>query len=820
MDRLWGPYLAERAWGTVREDYSVDGDAWRYVTHDRARSHAYRWSEDGLAGICDIEQRLCFAFAFWNGRDPILKERIFGLDGTEGNHGEDAKELWWYLDALPDASWLRWRYIYPQGEFPYTQLVAENGRRSRNEPEFELLDTGAIEAGAWVIDVTYAKAAADDICIHLAAHNHSASESTLTVLPTLWFRNTWSWSTAAGKPALRFEDGAIVASHDELGSYVLTTDDGAEALFCENETGSRFPKDGIGDHVVHSAATVNPEQIGTKAAFVHRLTVAPGERAELGLRLAPDARPFDRRTISARRADADTFYAQFDAEADSAVVLRQALAGMIWSQQFFNYDVERWLEGDDETAPPPPARQSGRNASWRHVDSADVISMPDTWEYPWFAAWDLAFHTLPLALVDTELAKQQLLLLFGERFLHPSGQVPAYEWNFSDANPPVHAAAALRVFELDGSRDIEFLERMLHKLLLNFAWWVDRKDRNGNDIFSGGFLGLDNISPIDRSVLPPGETLDQADATGWMARYCLDLLRISLVLAEHDPVYEDLAIAFAEHFATIAGAIDELWNEDDGFYYDRLLLPDGSSTSLRVHSAVGLIPLLAISTIELDQLERFPRLAQALERFERAHPHLAAPIARDETGRRVLSLLPRDRLQRVAARIFAEAEFLSPFGLRSLSRLHEREPLEIAVAGVSLRVDYEPAESTTALYGGNSNWRGPIWFPLNYLAIEGLRGYGHALGDGLTVELPTGSGNRVTLSEAADDLTRRLVSIFTRDAAGHRPVDGSYAGLPDHPLFREGIPYHEYFHADTGAGLGASHQTGWTGLVALLLARR
>jgi hypothetical protein len=825
-DHSWGPYLAERAWGTVREDYSADGDAWHFITHDRARSHAYRWSEDGLAAICDPRQLLCFGFAFWNGCDPILKERLFGLDGTQGNHGEDAKELWWYLDALPDASWLRWRYVYPTGEFPYSQLIAENGRRSRDDPEFELLDTGVVAAGAWVIDVTYAKVAADDVCIRLVAHNRSAETATLTVLPTLWFRNTWSWSAGAYKPELALADNAIVVTHEELGRYVLTLDGDGDALFCENESnaallwgsaGPPFPKDGIGDHVVHGAATVNPAQTGTKAAYVCPLTAGAGESAELHLRLAPDAKRFDPHAIAAREAAADAFYARFNAAGDSAVVLRQALAGMIWSQQFFHYDVERWLEGDDVGPAPPPERRQGRNAGWRQVDNADILSMPDKWEYPWYAAWDLAFHMLPLALVDPESAKRQLTLLFGERYLHGDGQVPAYEWNFSDVNPPVHAWAALRVFELDGSRDVTFLERMLHKLLLNFSWWVNRKDSEGDNLFGGGFLGLDNISPIDRSVLPPGETLEQSDATGWMARYCLDLLKISLVLAEHDPAYEDLAIKFAIHFAVIASAINELWDESDGFYYDRLRLPDGTSTSLRVRSAVGLIPLLAIATIEREQLARFPRLAAALDHFERTRPQLAAPIAQDERGRRVLSVVPRDRLQRVVPRMLDEAEFLSPFGLRSLSRIHEREPFELTVAGVPLRIDYEPAESTTPMYGGNSNWRGPIWMPLNYLAVEGLRAYGVALGRDFTVELPTGSGTHLTLGGAADDLARRLVSIFTLDGSGHRPVLASYNGLPEDPLFREGIPFHEYFHPETGAGLGASHQTGWTALVALLL---
>jgi hypothetical protein len=829
---LWGPYVSERAWGSVREDYSADGDAWNYITHDRARSQAYRWSDDGLAGICDLEQRLCFAFAFWNGRDPILKERIFGLDGNQGNHGEDAKELWWYLDATPGAEWLSWRYVYPIGEFPYATLIDENRRRSRSDPEFELLDTGIVDEGAWVIDVSYAKAAADDICIQLVARNLSPSPATLTVLPTLWFRNTWSWAVGASKPALTLEDGALAAQHETLGRYVLSGDAALDALFCENEsnaarlwhaTGTQFPKDGIGDHVLHGAPTVSPAGTGTKAALHYQLEIEPGASAELRLRLAPERRPVDdswRRTITARRADADAFHSQFGAEGDEGVVLRQALAGMIWSKQFYNYDVERWLEGDETMPPPSAERLHGRNAGWRHLVNSDVISMPDKWEYPWYAAWDLAFHTLPLALIDAEFAKQQLLMLFDDSFMDPDGQLPAYEWNFSDVNPPVHAWAALRVFELDGSRDRDFLERMFHKLLLNFAWWVNRRDSDGNNVFGGGFLGLDNISAINRSMLPEGDSLEQSDATGWMARYCLDLFRISLVLAEEDPAYEDLAVTFAEHFAAIASAIDELWDDDDGFYYDRLRLPDGSSTSLRVHSAVGLIPLFAIATIEPEQLARFPKLAASLDQFERDKPQLSAAVARDGSGRRVLALVPKAKLQRILRRVFDEAEFLSPYGLRSLSKIHESKPFELSLNGAPMRVDYEPAESTSTLFGGNSNWRGPIWMPLNYLAVEAFRSYEEALGEEFTVELPTGSGTRLTLRDAGDDLSRRLASIFVADGAGHRPVCRSYKKLPADAALQEPIPFHEYFHADTGAGLGAAHQTGWTGLVAMLLARR
>jgi hypothetical protein len=823
--RLWGPYVAERAWGTVREDYSADGDAWRFVPHDHARSYAYRWSEDGLAGICDVEQRLCFAFAFWNGHDPILKERVFGLSGTEGNHAEDAKELWWYLDATPDSRFLSYRYLYPQAEFPYAQLVAENARRSRNEPEFELVDTGVLDDGFWLLDVVYAKAAPDDICIQLTASNKSGEPRQLVVLPTLWFRNTWRWTEGPTRPLLQWDGRAIAAAHDTLGSYVLRGDGSPTPLFCNNEPnsmrlwgapGDPFPKDGIGEHILHGTATVNPALTGTKAALCYRLDVPAGEDASIRLRLAPEPRPLGgkwERVLAECSAEADALYSQLGAAGARGTVLRQALVGMQWSKQFFHYDVERWLDGDPTQPPPPAERRAGRNAAWRHLVNGDVLSMPDTWEYPWFAAWDLAFHTLPLALIDPEFAKQQLLLLCEPRYMHPNGQLPAYEWNFSDVNPPVHAWAARRVFELDGSRDIEFLERVLHKLLLNFTWWVNREDSTGQNIFSGGFLGLDNVSAIDRSSLPQGEQIEQSDATGWMARFCLDLLELALILTEHDPAYEDLAFKFAAHFAVIATAIDALWDDTDGFYYDRLRTPDGSWLTLRIHSAVGLIPMLASRVLPGELLTRLPALAAGLDGLEQAKPELRRPIARTGEGR-LLSVASPERLERLLHRTFDEAEFLSPYGLRSLSRYHRDSPFELDINGTVARVDYEPGESTTPLFGGNSNWRGPIWMPLNYLAIEALRGLGHA---DVLVELPTGSGHGVTLTAAADELARRVTSLFLDDGNGRRPVQRSYGGLHDDPELHDLIPFHEYFHAETGAGLGASHQTGWTGLVALLL---
>jgi hypothetical protein len=698
------------------------------------------------------------------------------------------------------------------------------------EPEFELTDTRVLDRGCWVIDVVYAKAAPDDVCIRLVVRNQSAAPATIDVLPTLWFRNTWRWGDETARPVLGDEAGTITAAHETLGRYVLCGDGTPELLFCDNEPNARrlwnsegapFPKDGIGDHVVAGAPTVNPERTGTKAAFRYRLEVGAGKSAEIRLRLAPGARPLDHgweQILAARSDEADDLYRQLGARGDRALVLRQALAGMLWSKQFFHYDVERWLDGDPGQPAPPATRFHGRNAEWTHLVNADIVSMPDKWEYPWYAAWDLAFHTLPLALVDPEFAKEQLQLLVGSPYMHPNGQLPAYEWNFSDVNPPVHAWAALRVFELDGAKDLVFLERILHKLLLNFSWWVNRKDSDGRNVFGGGFLGLDNISPIDRSKLPSGEQLEQSDATGWMARYCLDLLRIALVLAEHDRAYEELAADLAAHFAAIAAAMDELWDEEEGFYYDRLRFSDGSSTSLRVHSMVGLIPLLATAELSAEQLTRFPSLARALDRLEAAKPRLARAIARDANGGRTLSVAAPGRIPRILARVFDENEFLSPYGLRSLSRYHAAHPFEVTVGGAEARVDYEPAESTTPMFGGNSNWRGPIWMPLNYLAVEALRAYDAIAGDGMRLELPTRSGNSVTVAAAADELAERLASIFLAGPEGRRPVQRSYGKLADDPEFQGLVPFHEYFHGETGAGLGASHQTGWTGLVAMLLA--
>jgi hypothetical protein len=843
----WGPYLAERAWGTVREDYSEHGEAWDFFPHDHARSRTYRWNEDGLAGLCDDGQRLCFAFAFWNGRDPILKERIFGLGGPEGNHGEDAKEHWWYVDATPSHSWLSWRYWYPQAEFPYADLVAENRRRGRLDPEYELVDTGVFDHGYWDINVDYAKASPDDIVVCCTVRNAGPIDAELHVLPTMWFRNTWSWGLDDRRPQLMAKDGAIVAEHHELGRVTLAGSGAYETIVCDNESnarrlwdvdGARYPKDGIADHVIYGASTVNPDGIGTKAALHHCLLVAAGATTTIEMRLtagnAADATnhqaPSNADVLTARRREADEFHASVapaGATADERNVLRQALAGMIWSKQFFHYDVARWLDGDPAGPPPPEGRRFGRNHEWRHLNNADVISMPDTWEYPWYAAWDLAFHCLPLAHIDPMFAKEQLILLCREWYMHPNGQLPAYEWAFGDVNPPVHAWAALRVFEIDGSSDYEFLERIFQKLLLNFTWWVNRKDADGNNVFEGGFLGLDNIGPIDRSAqLPVQGRLEQSDGSAWMGMYCLTMLEIALVLAMHDAAYEDMATKFLEHFALIARAIHErgLWDEEDGFYYDVLQIAGGDRQPLRVRSMVGLLPLCATTTLGMDTLDRLPAFAERLQWFLTNRPEFAEHIdqthERDGSRGRLLAIVSPERLGRIAQTMFDDDEFLSPHGLRALSRYHHEHPFSVELGGMQFSVDYEPGESTTGLFGGNSNWRGPIWFPVNHLMVEALRRYARFFGSDVTVEVPTGSGNRLTLGQAADELSRRLVSTFLDDEHGRRPVFGGYERFQTDPEWHDMIPFHEYFHGDTGAGLGASHQTGWTGLVADLIVRK
>jgi len=840
--RHWGPYLSERAWGTVREDYSADGSAWTYFPHDHARSRAYRWNEDGLAGICDDRQTLCLALAFWNGRDPILKERIFGLTGPQGNHGEDAKEYWWYLDSTPTHSWMRWRYMYPQAEFPYDRLVDENARRGRDDPEFELVDTGIFDDGRyWEVTADYAKASPEELLIRISVRNAGPDAATIDVLPTLWFRNTWSWGIDPARPQIRLEGGALVAEHAELGTRFLTGSGSPEALFCENETNEKrlfgaadptpYPKDGINDHVVAGAATVNPAQAGTKAALRYRLEVAAGETATIELRLAEEAglpAGFDA-TLRAREQEADAFYAELTPEGatpDETLVLRQALAGMLWCKQFFHYDVQRWLEGDPSGPAPPASRLQGRNHDWTHLNNMDVVSMPDTWEYPWYAAWDLAFHCVALAHVDPAFAKAQLILLCREWYMHPNGQLPAYEWAFGDVNPPVHAWAALRVYEIAGDEDTQFLERVFHKLLINFTWWVNRKDSEGNNVFEGGFLGLDNIGPFDRSSLPVKGFLEQSDGTAWMAMYCQNLLALALILADRDPTYEDVATKFFEHFALIANALNEkgLWNEEDGFYYDVLHTGSGEVVPLRARSVVGLLPLAAVTTLGPQTLERLPDFTRRLNWFLENRPegqdvvqHLESQV---HAGWRLLAITDESRLRRLLSVMLDESEFLSPHGLRGLSRYHADHPLRIDVDGIHATLDYEPGESTSGLFGGNSNWRGPVWFPINYILIQALHCHHQFFGDGCRVEFPTGSGRLLNLGEVADELAARLAAIFLEDGSGRRPVFGGYELFQRDPAWHDLVPFHEYFHGDTGAGLGASHQTGWTGLVADLIIGR
>jgi hypothetical protein len=840
--RRWGPYLSERAWGTVREDYSPGGDAWAFFPHDHARARAYRWNEDGLGGLCDDRQILCFAFAFWNGRDPILKERIFGLTGDEGNHGEDAKEYWWYLDSTPTHSWMRWRYAYPHAAFPYAELVLVNGGRTREEPEYELLDTGVFDEDRyWDITVDYAKAGPDDICMRVSARNAGPEPATLHLLPTLWFRNRWSWDPAMHRPVVEARDGRLSATDPELVAMTLAGDGAPETLVCENESnaewlwhqdGPKYPKDGIGNHVISGSPTVSPEGRGTKGALWYRLAVGPGETSEVRLRLSAEPGDLDEGwsgTFAARRAEADEFYAELapSATEDEAAVMRQAFAGMLWSKQFYHYDVARWLDGDPGGPPPPAERHAGRNARWRHLRNHDVISMPDKWEYPWYAAWDLAFHCVTLAHVDPAFAKEQLRLVTREWYMHPNGQLPAYEWNFGDVNPPVHALAALRVFVIDGGTDFEWLARIFHKMLLGFTWWANAKDPEGDNLFGGGFLGMDNVGPFDRSSpMPDGLRLEQADGTGWMGLYCLSMLEMALVLAGHDPAYEDVAVKFFEHFTLIQHAINEqgLWDEADGFYYDRIRrASDGEQWPVRARSMTGLIPLYAVAVGDGTHIAKLDDFRKRAFDFLRVSPQYRAAVRLNpEGGARpvLLAMVGLDRLPRLLERLGDEEEFLSPHGIRALSAAYRGRPFEIWQDGhVTATVDYEPAESTSALFGGNSNWRGPVWFPVNALLIEALLRYHQHLGEGYRVEYPRGSGVQRTLREISVDLAERLVAIFLRDERGRRPVFGGQERFQTDPAWRDNLLFHEYFNGDDGAGLGASHQTGWTGLVADMIVR-
>ena len=856
--KRWGPYLSERAWGTVREDYSPHGTAWESFPHDHARSRAYRWNEDGLAGISDRHQYICFAIALWNGRDPILKERVFGLTGNEGNHGEDVKEYYFYLDSTPTHSYMKYLYKYPQRAFPYAKLAEENRRRQRGELEYELIDTGVFDKNRYFdVEVEYAKATPEDLYIRIQVSNRGPDPAEVTVLPTLWFRNTWSWGLDARRPRMR--EGASVnnwsvieLNHEYYGERRLWCEQNPTLLFTENETNSRrlyddrdgakYVKDSFHDYVINGRTdVVNPEKFGSKAAAQYVFRLPAGTSDVVRLRLTNETGRADcsaeqcDRLFSQRIQEANEFYGELappGLSEDARRVQRQAFAGLLWSKQFYHYDLKRWLIGDPGMPDPPAERLHGRNSDWTHLYNADVISMPDKWEYPWYAAWDLAFHCIPLALVDSTFAKEQLILMLREWYMHPNGQIPAYEWAFGDVNPPVHAWAAWRVYKIERKRrgvgDRVFLERVFHKLLLNFTWWVNRKDAEGKNIFQGGFLGLDNIGVFDRSApLPTGGHIEQSDATSWMGMYCLNMLSIALELARENRAYEDVASKFFEHFVYICRAMNniggeriELWNREDGFFYDVLHLPDGRTMPLKVRSLVGLIPLFAVETLDSELIDRLPRFKHRMQWFIENRPDFSAHVetqSRDGEVRRFLSLVNPTRLKSVLRYMLDEEEFLSPYGIRALSRYHRDHPYVLSLMGQEYRVDYEPAESRTGLFGGNSNWRGPIWFPVNYLLIESLQKFHYFLGDAYKVEYPVGSDHSVSLNVVASELSRRLTHLFLRDSAGRRPVFGGTEMFQEDPFWRDAIPFYEYFHGDNGAGLGASHQTGWTGLVAKLI---
>jgi hypothetical protein len=859
--RRWGPYLAERAWGTVREDYSADGDAWGAFPHDMAPARAYRWNEDGLAGICDDRQYLCFGLSLWNGEDPMLKERLFGLDNHEGNHGEDVKEAYWHIDATPSHSYLAMRYRYPQARFPYDELREEAARRGLRDPEYELIDTGIFDYGRYFdIDVEYAKESPDDIVIRITAVNQGPDSARLDLLPSLWFRNTWAWGYESGpmrdvasKPSIELEsidEGRIeaVAHHPVLGTYHwyghraqdlwVTDNDTNTRLLYGDAYGPRFTKDAFHRRLINGeAGAVNPHRTGTKAAMWYPLNLEAGESAEVLLRLtsvaAADSMADAERILEERRSEADDFYAAVHPETASPAVRkvqRAALAGMIWGKQLYSYDIPQWLAGDPAGPVPPDNRRQIRNHEWEHFNAHDVLSMPDPWEYPWFAAWDLAFHCLPLGLLDTEFAKDNLRLMTREWYMHPNGQLPAYEWEFGNVNPPVFAWAARRIDQLElqttGSGDVEFVEAIFHKLLLEFTWWVNRKDYDDNNVFQGGFLGLDNIGVFDRAKeVPGGGRIDQSDGTAWMAFNTLGMLRLALELARVRPAYEDIATKFYEHFLSIARAMNlpdhVLWDEEDGFFYDVVHLPDGRIVPLRVRSLVGLISLIGVEVIEPELLEASKQFRNRMRWFSEHRPHLAqnvASVERPGVGERVLlSVLDEAKLRSVLGYLLDEDEFLSPYGIRSLSRHHAEQPFTVNIGGMDFTVAYEPGEAQSSMFGGNSNWRGPIWFPINYLIIEALREYHSYYGDDFQVEFPTGSGAMATLGEVADELARRLIALFLRDEAGRRPIHGNRERLQNDPAWCDLLLFHEYFNGDTGEGLGASHQTGWTGLVATLI---
>ncbi len=851
--KRWGPYLSERQWGTVREDYSEFGTTWHYFPHDHARSRTYRWGEDGLLGICDREGRLCFALALWNGRDPILKERLFGVPGPDGNHGEDVKECYFYLDSTPTHSYMKALYKYPQAEFPYARLSEENRRRGRKDPEFELLDTGVFDQDRYFdVFVEYAKADTDDLVIRITAANRGPDRSVLHLLPTVWFRNTWSWGrTGEGywpKPKLwHADDWRIDAEHASLGRMQFQFEAGAELLFAENETNFErlfnypnakpYVKDSFHDYVIHGLlGAVNPECVGTKAAAHYKWELEAGESRVLHLRLSANFASGDPpAVIDQRIREADEFYRGLLAcGPEECAIARQAYAGLLWTKQFFHYSVCDWLEGDPAQPVPPTIRKHGRNSDWNHLYNRDVISMPDKWEYPWYAAWDLAFHMIPFAQLDPDFAKEQLVLLLREWYMHPNGQVPAYEFAFSDVNPPVHAWSCWRVYKMTGprgGRDRLFLSRVFQKLLVNFTWWVNRKDVMGKHIFSGGFLGLDNIGVFDRSrPLPGGGLLEQADGTAWMAFYCATMLSMALELARDNPAYEDIASKFFEHFVAIADAMntlggDGLWDEQDGFYYDQLHI-DGVSMPLRVRSIVGVIPLFAVEVLEQQQIDAAPGFRKRMEWFLKNRRDLARqitymePAGRNAHAHRLLAIPSRHRLEQVLRYLLDPNEFLSPYGVRSLSRIHRERPFVLPVDGGERRVDYEPGEATEPLFGGNSNWRGPIWFPTNYLLIEALERYHHFYGDTLRVECPVGSGTMMNLQEVARELARRLSFIFLTDSSSRCPWQGEMRVFAESPHWRNLVWFFEYFHGDNGRGCGANHQTGWTALIVRLLGSR
>jgi len=883
--KRWGPYLSERQWGTVREDYSASGTAWEFFPHEHARSRAYRWGEDGIGGISDRHQMICFGLALWNGHDPILKERLFGLTGNQGNHGEDVKEYYFYLDSTPTHSYMRMLYKYPQAAFPYEALLEENQRRGKEAPEFELVDTGVFAENRYFdVFVEYAKADVEDILIKIVVVNRGTDPAPLHILPSLWFRNTWSWGRDLRRPIVRTATcvpGSVCAElqHWQYGKRWLLCAGKPELIFTENETNSQrlfglknrsYPKDAFHAFVIQSdRAAVNPKQMGTKMAAYYPVELGPGESATLKLRLTdmeplgslndnsgvigtitspghadrgegvPASNDFEAgfdAMFAQRQKEAEEFYASrlpAELSEDAKRVMRQALSGMLWCKQFYHYDVRTWLDGDPAGPPPPKERLRARNKDWTHLYNDDIVSMPDKWEYPWYAAWDLAFHCIPLALVDPDFAKDQLVLLLREWYMHPNGQLPAYEWAFGDVNPPVHAWAAWRVYKIErrlrGGADRAFLEKVFHKLLLNFTWWVNRKDPEGMNIFQGGFLGLDNIGVFDRSApLPTGGHLEQSDATSWMGMYCLNMLAIALELAKEDQAYEDVASKFFEHFVHIAHAMNDvgidgrsLWDDADGFYYDVLHLPNGEEHFLRIRSMVGLIPLFAVETLEPEIVDRLPGFKRRMQWFIDNHSDVPEHIEmthRSARGvRRLLSLVNRKQLKRVLARMLDETEFLSPYGVRALSRYHLDHPYEVTVNSHVNRVDYEPAESTTGLFGGNSNWRGPIWFPVNYLLIESLQKFHHYYGEDFKVECPTHSGTDYDLWQVAAEISRRLIRIFLRGSDGRRPVSAGEELFQNDPHWKDLIPFYEYFHGDNGAGIGASHQTGWTGLVAKLI---